>query len=80
LGICIGFIVAKTNIHVLMLDTMFQHVLAFLRDVGYDAPTSWHGYVYLVVRALNLIKESISLYLADQATRIFVQNQLCFYS
>jgi hypothetical protein len=43
LGICIGFIIAKTNIHVLMLDTMFQHVLAFLRDVGYDVPTSWHS-------------------------------------
>jgi hypothetical protein len=45
LGICIGFIIAKTNIHVLMLDTMFQHVLAFLRDVGCDVPTSWHGSV-----------------------------------
>jgi len=29
LGICIDFIIAKTNIYVLMLDTMFQHALAF---------------------------------------------------
>jgi hypothetical protein len=65
---------------IVMLDTMFQHILALLRDVGYDAPTSWHGSVCLVVHALYLIKESPSSYLADQATRIFVQNQLWFYS
>jgi len=85
LGICIGYIISKTNIHVCVVgykcSNMFQ---ASLYDVGHDVSTSWHGSTCLVLCmflcALYLFKETTFPYLADQATRISVQNLLYFYS
>ena len=77
LDICIGCIVAKTNIHVCvvgtnvptchlckMLDMMFQH--------PGTVQCAWvHAYLY--ARPL-LFKETIFPYLIDQATRMSLQN------
>jgi hypothetical protein len=81
LGICIGCIIAKTNIHVCvvgynvpkcfrhfckMLDTMFQHP-------GTVQCALYHACLYA---RLLLFKETIFPYLIDQTTRISLQNQL----
>jgi len=82
-GICIGCIVAKTNILMcvigtnvptcfrklcVMLDTMFQH--------PGTVQCAWL-YAYLYVRFI-LFKETIFPYRIDQAMRISVHNQFCF--
>jgi len=82
LGICIGCIIAKTNIldcvvgyyvptcfrHLSkMLDTMFQHP-------GTVQCALFHVCLYA---RLILFKETIFPYLFDQATRISLQNPLC---
>jgi len=81
LGIYIGCIIAKTNIHVCivgyyvptcfkylckMLDTMFQHH-GTIQCALFHACLNAH---------LILFKETIFPYLIDQATRISLQNQL----
>ena len=82
LGICIGCIIAKINIHgcvvgynvptcfrnlCKMLDTMFQHP-------GRVQFALFHACLYA---RLLLFKETIFQYLIDRATHISLQNQLC---
>jgi len=58
LGICIGFIIAKTNILVLMLDTMFQHVFGistrcWIWCFNILAQFSWPCFMPCCMRALS---------------------------
>jgi hypothetical protein len=67
-----------------MLDTLFQHVSGisvrcWIQCSNILTRFSVHGSC-LFVRACYLIKETFFPYLADQATHIYAQNQLCFYS
>ena len=78
MGICIGCIDAKTNIHVLMLDTMFQHVLGIILDMMFQhLGTVQCALFYALMYAhFILLRNPRPHIFADQATRISVQNQL----
>jgi len=63
-----------------LLEQMFQHSLGIYVRCWTKCSKSWHGSVCLssclYVRAPNIFKETIFLYLIDQATRISLQNQM----
>jgi len=79
LGICIGCIVAKTNIHVCVVGTnvptYFRHPCTML-DVMFQHPSTvqcalFHARLYT---RFILFKEIVFPYLIDQTTRISLQN------
>jgi len=75
LGICIGFIVAKTNIHVWMLETMFQHVLgiSMMLDMMFHYPdlVQYALFVWLGFHTFDLFKETTLCFLFTKY-RIYV--------
>ena len=85
LGISIGCIIAKTNIHVWVVgynvQTCFKHLYNML-DTMFQHPSTVQCALFhaCLFARLILFKETIFPYLIDQATRISLQNQLCFYS
>jgi len=82
LGICIGCIIAKTNIHVCVVGyyvpTCFRHLCKMLNTMFQHPGTVqcalFHACLYA---CLILFKETIFPYLINQATHISLQNQLC---
>jgi len=82
LGICIGCIVAKTNIHVCVVrynvPTCFRRLYKML-DMMFQHPGTVHRALFHACLYVHLIlfKEIIFPYLIDHATRISLQNQLC---
>jgi len=82
LGICIGCIIAKTNIHVCKagnyVPTYLWHLYEMLNMMFQHSGTVCALFHACLYARFITIKESTSSYLADQAMRICVQNQLCF--
>jgi len=81
LGICIGCIVAKTNIYVCVVGTnvptWFKHLCEMLDRMFQHPSTIQCARVLACLYArLSLFKETIFPYLIKQATCISLQNQL----
>jgi len=81
LGICIGCIVAKTNIHVCVVGTnvptWFRHLCEILDKIFQNPGTvQCVGVLACLYARLILFKETIFPYLIEQTTCISLQNQL----